>query len=681
MSRFFARSIVALMMVAVLAVAGVAVIMQSASASSEAGSPWVRYQLTGGSLEGVDAIAVNDAWAVGSDGLLAHWNGTAWTAYDNTKLGPRLIYGVDMLSSSQVWASAASGTMLRYDGANWLIEPTNLGTTSMFDVSMVSATDGWAVGSAGTFGDYDGTSWQQVRPGGTLTATLNGIDMVASNAGWAVGGISDQSGILGKIARYNGSAWVDDFTYNRILYDVDMLDTTYGWAVGQGGTLLEWNGSFWAAYTSPPSAAVNLQGVSVISRTNAWAVGARNSFSNDIWHWDGVNWTAVTTPNTAPLNDVFMLNSGEGWVVGERGTIYRYNGAAFLIYNTHWTSNGFYGLDFLDPRDGWAVGVLNQSPPAYGLQHWNGTFWEEYQPPAFQPTLYDVDMVTTDAAWAVGSSGYIFKWNGTAWTRDTSPPSISLYSMSMLSATDGWAVGGSGNIVHYNGTAWTSYTSPTTSNLWSIDMVNANEGWAGGISGLMLHYQNGTWTALSPNPSGFTIEGIDMLSADEGWAVGYNGTILHYQNGTWTQQASPVTSNLLNVHMLSPNSGWAVGVAPTGANATILQYVGGTWNLVPNPTGRNMRDIFMFAANEGWAVGESPGTKLYMGPLGGPTATVTRTPTITPTPTPVTCYTISDTISSSDPVQTGMVTRTFSPSTCVFSAVCPGVADTTPRHY
>src|SRR5688500_10782764 len=109
-----------------LGAVGVTAMLQSTSASPEQGSPWARYQLTGSGREGVDAVSAGDAWTVGSDGLLAHWNGTAWQAYDNSKLGTYSLYSVDMLTGSQAWATAGSGRILRYDGTDWALEPTNL---------------------------------------------------------------------------------------------------------------------------------------------------------------------------------------------------------------------------------------------------------------------------------------------------------------------------------------------------------------------------------------------------------------------------------------------------------------------------------------------------------------------------------------------------------------------------
>ncbi|HKP51217.1 MAG TPA: S-layer homology domain-containing protein [Chloroflexia bacterium] len=628
------------------------------AASPQQGSDWKRWQLTGSGLNGVDATGPNDAWTVGSDGTLAHWDGVSWTAYDNTKLGTMVFNSVDMVASNMAWSVASGGKIFRYNGSSWVEETSNNGSTTLYDVSMASATDGWAVGSNARFVHYDGTDWQVVAPGGVLTTTMYGVDMVSASLGWAVGGASDNSGILGKIARWDGTSWQVVYTGNRILYSIDMLDSNNGWAAGQGGTLLRWDGTNWNL-TSSPSGAVTVDGVATISPTDAWAVGATNGWTNNVWHWDGTSWTPVSTPNGAPLNDIVMLSASDGWIVGERGTVYRYNGSAWGVSNTHFTTNGFYGLDFLTPNDGWAVGVLNSTtPPAYGLQHWNGTDWEIYQPPFFQPTMYDVGMVASNAVWAVGTSGYVFKWNGATWTRDTSPADAHLYAMSMISATNGWAVGSSGRIVHYDGTAWTNYTSNTTTNLWSIDMVNENEGWAGGTLGLMLHYQSGTWTPLAPNPASFTIEGIHMLNANEGWAVGYSGTILHYLNGTWSPQASPTTQNLLNVHMVNSNEGWAVGAAPSGGMGTLLHYQNGTWSLVPNPTGKTLRDIYVFGTGEGWTVSEAPGAKLYLS-----TGNITPTPgqTATPTSVPSTSTAIIAATSTSVP-PTAVATSTGMPS-------------------
>ncbi|MFL5732327.1 MAG: dockerin type I domain-containing protein [Chloroflexia bacterium] len=69
-------------------------------------------------------------------------------------------------------------------------------------------------------------------------------------------------------------------------------------------------------------------------------------------------------------------------------------------------------------------------------------------------------------------------------------------------------------------------------------------------------------------------------------------------------------------------------------------------------------------------------------PLLTPTPTSTFTPTVMNAPASTPCVVINDSITMADYMQDGMVTRTFSPSACGdFNPPCPGVEDTTKRHY
>ena len=618
----------------------------TAAASPDTGSPWTRYQLSGGSITDIDAVSATDAWASGGDGILAHWDGNSWDAVDASKvIGANAVNTLDMLTTNSVWAYA-SGTFIRYDGTAWTTVPDSVSAT-MYSISMLSPTDGWTSGANARFGHWDGTNWSEIVASPSVTETMYDLDMLSTNDGWAAGGTNlPQGGQQGKIARWNGVSWdaVPSPVNNRIFYGIDFSAPNEGWVVGVGGTTLRWNGTNWTLVPPPAvcqlsCGAVTLQEVHSISPTDAWAVGSTNGWTSNTWHWDGSVWTEINAPTGAPLNSIFMLAPNDGWSVASRGTIYRWNGTAWTVATTQWLTNGLYGLDFVAPNDGWAVGVLNQTtPPAWGLQHWNGSSWTEFQPPAFGPgPMKDVDMLSSNQVWAVGLQA-AFYWNGSTWTQQSSPGNF-MDAVSMVSPTDGWAVGSGGDIVHFDGTSWTNYTSPTTTNLWSLDMVDANEGWAGGTLGLMLHYQNGTWTQVTPNPGSTTIEAIQMLNANEGWAVGYGGQILHYTGGTWSPVASPVSVNLLGIHMINAAEGWAVGVSPTGGTSAIIHYQGGTWTQVNSPTRNNLRDVFVFPDGQGWAVGELPGVKLYLGDVFGggtptpPVATSTRTATSVPTST------------------------------------------------
>ena len=103
--------------------------------------------------------------------------------------------------------------------------------------------------------------------------------------------------------------------------------------------------------------------------------------------------------------------------------------------NTHWTTYGFYGLDFINRIDGVGRGRAQRRPPAYGLVHWNGADWIPNQPPAFQPTMYDVDMVALNAVSGLSAPAATSS-SGTARPGAAHQPrGPHLYAMSMVSAT------------------------------------------------------------------------------------------------------------------------------------------------------------------------------------------------------------------------------------------------------
>jgi hypothetical protein len=70
-------------------------------------------------------ISSSDGWAVGSDGVIIHWNGTNWT---NMKSPTSVcLSSVDMISSTEGWILGADGIyhlQLKQETSNILIEYT-----------------------------------------------------------------------------------------------------------------------------------------------------------------------------------------------------------------------------------------------------------------------------------------------------------------------------------------------------------------------------------------------------------------------------------------------------------------------------------------------------------------------------------------------------------------------------
>ncbi len=144
---------------------------------------WVTEQTgTNSGIEDVSMTSANSGWAVGANGVMLQWNGTAWGVYSGPGVGT--LYGVDMISENDGWIVGSAGKAYHYDGTDWTAMDTGYSGTLM-DVDAIDAQTVWAVGTAGTVLFYDGTTWTTVET--PTTASLNSLDMLDGNEGWVVG--------------------------------------------------------------------------------------------------------------------------------------------------------------------------------------------------------------------------------------------------------------------------------------------------------------------------------------------------------------------------------------------------------------------------------------------------------------------------------------------------------------
>jgi len=64
----------------------------------------------------------------------------------------------------------------------------------------------------------------------------------------------------------------------------------------------------------------------MVSADDGWAVGEGGT----IIRWNGTEWSLVTSPTTLPLYSLFMVSEDEGWAVGEDGTIIQWTGTEWI---------------------------------------------------------------------------------------------------------------------------------------------------------------------------------------------------------------------------------------------------------------------------------------------------------------------------------------------------------------
>lgn len=304
-----------------------------------------------------------------------------------------------------------------------------------------------------------------------------------------------------------------------------------------------------------------LNAISYSSPSDVWAVGASTI------HFDGQQWTAFSAPDI----------SGSG-------------------------TNALTGVADLSPDNVWAVGYINeytvgQNPSAI-VEHFNGTLWQMFPSPQFpssdQVFLRSITAVSPTDIWAGGSDfedPYEFPllehFDGTAWTQYPPPASeCALFGISADASNDVWAagatLGGGTCILHYDGSTWEGVSSPFVccgdNYLNGIMALAPDNVWAAGwyiqsasddrpTFTLIEHWDGSSWQVVSsPNIGPDTdynnqLRGITAVSANDVWAFGTSGnyeigtgsTLLEHWNGSsWAIFPSPNAEldGILNDYLL-----------------------------------------------------------------------------------------------------------------------------------
>jgi hypothetical protein len=319
------------------------------------------------------------------------------------------LYGVEAITGTAVWAVGARFDpavqvtvpyALRWDGTGWIEvavpAPTFSQGTALLAVSGSSSNDVWAVGTktlpnhlTRTFAvHWDGSTWTAVptpNAGSPKTGVLSGVVALAPDDAWAVGGTSGQGGPERTlILHWGGSAWSVVPSPNKGpwpngLGDVDAVSASDVWAVGSWFTkafldrslTIHWDGTTWHRVPSPSPGTreVRLSGVSAVSATEVWAVGARG-LRTLAERWDGSAWSVVPTPTpggNAGLSDVLALGAGLVWAAGSRvdggqhrleSMVQRWDGSTWSPVTTQHVGTSDNGLAAIDgvATHQWAVG-------------------------------------------------------------------------------------------------------------------------------------------------------------------------------------------------------------------------------------------------------------------------------------------------------------------------------------
>ncbi|MFN8532725.1 MAG: S8 family serine peptidase [Dehalococcoidia bacterium] len=251
-----------------------------------------------------------------------------------------------------------------------------------------------------------------------------------------------------------------------------------GWAVGDFGVILYWNGSAWNFV--PSSTFSDLMAVAAISSTFAVAAGE----GGVALRWNGIDWQDTLAGSSPNLRSITLSpgTTTDGWAGDTVGAVHRWNGSSPI----NPTQIAPFGID-----------------------------------------IRGVSAISSTLAFAVTADGHnrIYRWNGLAWSA-VYTATTGLNAIATVGTT-AYAVGDGGLIVRFDGSSWAPVASPTTHRLYAVHLMTPTSGWAVGADGAVLRLQGGTWSLFPQSATIDDLFAVFTVSAGEAWAVG-DGVILRY---------------------------------------------------------------------------------------------------------------------------------------------------------
>ncbi|MBA3661722.1 MAG: hypothetical protein H0W64_08350 [Gammaproteobacteria bacterium] len=323
---------------------------------------------------------------------------------------------------------------------------------------------------------------------------------------------------------------------------------------------------------------------------DGWLVGDKQSNNFSLMRWNypaGVDWNNSSLAggsSASNLEGVSMLSNAFGFAVGgavgTNFTFLRWNGTAWVLNAQAGACSNQHllAVSLVSNQQGFAVGSRYRPACAssgnyrYTILRWNGSNWVALTPsvaptiPADASTnqnLNAVHVIDTNGdglgniGFAVGNAGHILTYNGTSWTRATSPTTQHLKGVYVVSASEAWAVGVNGVILKYTG-SWSLFTSPVSTDINAISMLDtdndglANFGVAAGSSGRLFIYNGTSWTFTDFGNTNFLAVGI--FSPDDAWAAGASGSAYHWDGTVWSNIGTGTNNQINAISLVLPGS-------------------------------------------------------------------------------------------------------------------------------
>ncbi|MBN1440912.1 MAG: hypothetical protein JW929_16005 [Anaerolineales bacterium] len=496
----------------------------------------------------------------------------------------------------------------------------------LLDVAMLPGGGGWAVGERGVILRREKGEWREEEsPTGS---DIRRVFALAADNAWAVADepyavAPGEMRYRSRLLHWNGSGWkvYPNPSETGLVVDLSFLNAKYAWGISvqtRGAethhSLMRWNGKEWSAVNRSPA----LNAIQILTPTEGWAVGD----GGVILHWDGSAWRAVESPTDKDLDGLVFTSITSGWASSRDGVILRYALGEWWTYSAMAPSPRRMVMD-PDGEDGWILGSWNRGDI---VLRWDGEDWVAFSGDGPDGEVLALDFPADGEAWAAGwipgksRAGMIWRWDGGGWSREIEKVPVPLQAAAFLAGDDAWGVGENGLLAHWDGSEWFAAESPTGQALNAVAFLSEDDGWAAGEGGQILRWNGSEWAVERPymargagnNALYIRFHALGFADPDDGWAAGAleggdfsQPWIVRWDGRAWSEAAlfaepPPCRCSLYAMHFSSPDDGWAVG---GGDQMLVMHWDGEEWTYRTWPEAYRLLAVGGAAADDVWAAG------------------------------------------------------------------------------
>jgi len=258
------------------------------------------------------------------------------------------------------------------------------------------------------------------------------------------------------------------------------------WAVGYGGTALQFDGTDWNRRDLPTGE--SLHGIWGSDDDDIHVVGADGL----ILHFDGRTWTRQESGTDATLSGIWGSGPDDIYAVGQAGTVLHYDGE-------RWQSQAFNPS--LHMVSVWGRGPSEVYVVAFPgrIYRYDGTGWDLLNADTPLPTVRRVWAPPGGDLLAYGFSRVIHRFDGDTWQPWLTVPDgagpVTIHDIWGPNARDLHLVGDGGLVAHYDGEGL-KLEEPTSVRFRQLLAVAGFDGdrvFAVGEQGALLERRSGTW--------------------------------------------------------------------------------------------------------------------------------------------------------------------------------------------